>query len=53
MYIPLNIPTCCHVVSHISAFAQTAPSLDFNSTVIYLVLFYATAIQDTGDCYTS
>ena len=38
LYIPLDIPTSYQVVSHVSAFAQTVPSLNFNQTVIYLAL---------------
>lgn len=38
LYIPLDIPTSYQVVSDIDAFAQTIPSLNFNSTMIYLAL---------------
>lgn len=40
LYIPLDIPASYQVVSHISGFTQTVPSLNFNSIVIYLALVF-------------
>ena len=40
LYIPLDIQASYQVVSHISAFTQTVPSLNFNSIMIYLALVF-------------
>lgn len=40
LYISLDIQASYQVVSHISAFTQTVPSLNFNSIMIYLALVF-------------
>lgn len=40
LHIPLDIQASYQVVSHISAFTQTVPSLNFNSIMIYLALVF-------------